>query len=293
MPRDLRVRGQPQRGPRPRWSSTSWPQPPGRPCWTCTATRTTTAPCSPSQGPPTPSSRVSGLSPRPLWNGSTSGRTRAPTPASGARRRALRPLRAGSGRARRPDRARWRSATSSPAGSALHWACRASSTGPLPAAGPGPCRRSAAMPSGRTGHPTSAWSPTRGRRRRTRGPAPRRSAPGGCSWPTTCGSPRPTVARRVAPLVRGPHVRALGLTVGRRAQVSCNLIDPGRHGPARLYDEVAALVAEAGGTVEGAELVGLRPRGGARRGAPLPLGRARSVGGVDGGVPPVGLTRAR
>ncbi len=67
------------------------------------------------------------------------------------------------------------------------------------------------------------------------------------------------VARRVAPLVRGTHVRALGLTVGHRAQVSCNLIDPERHGPDRLYDDVAARVAEAGGTVEGAELVGLVP----------------------------------
>jgi len=67
------------------------------------------------------------------------------------------------------------------------------------------------------------------------------------------------VARRVAPRVRGPHVRALGLTVGHRAQVSCNLVDAGRHGPARLYDDVAALVAEAGGAVEGAELVGLIP----------------------------------
>jgi glutamate formiminotransferase len=67
------------------------------------------------------------------------------------------------------------------------------------------------------------------------------------------------VARQVAARVRGPHVRALGLAVGPRAQVSCNLIDPGRHGPATLYDEVAALVAEAGGSVEGAELVGLVP----------------------------------
>ena len=67
------------------------------------------------------------------------------------------------------------------------------------------------------------------------------------------------VARRVAPLVRGPYVRALGLALGGRAQVSCNLLDPGRHGPARLHDDVAALVTEAGGTVEGAELVGLIP----------------------------------
>jgi glutamate formiminotransferase len=67
------------------------------------------------------------------------------------------------------------------------------------------------------------------------------------------------VARRVAPLVRGAHVRALGLAVGSRAQVSCNLIDPGLLGPARLYDEVARLAAGAGGSVEGAELVGLVP----------------------------------
>jgi glutamate formiminotransferase len=67
------------------------------------------------------------------------------------------------------------------------------------------------------------------------------------------------VAARVAPLVRGPHVRALGLAVGDRAQVSCNLVEPALLGPARLYDEVVALVTEAGGAVEGAELVGLVP----------------------------------
>ena len=39
------------------------------------------------------------------------------------------------------------------------------------------------------------------------------------------------VARRVAPLVRRPEVRALGLAVGERAQVSCNLVDPARYGP--------------------------------------------------------------
>jgi glutamate formiminotransferase len=67
------------------------------------------------------------------------------------------------------------------------------------------------------------------------------------------------VARRVAPLVRGPEVRALGLAVGARAQVSCNLIDPDRVGPLRLYDAVAALVRQEGGEVEGGELVGLIP----------------------------------
>jgi glutamate formiminotransferase len=67
------------------------------------------------------------------------------------------------------------------------------------------------------------------------------------------------VARLVAPQVRGPHVRALGLAVGERAQVSCNLIEPDAFGPAPLYDAVAALAVAAGGRVEGAELVGLLP----------------------------------
>jgi glutamate formiminotransferase len=68
-----------------------------------------------------------------------------------------------------------------------------------------------------------------------------------------------TVARRVAPLVRGPAVRALGLAIGDKAQVSCNLIDPGLVGPAQVYESVTVLVEEAGGSVHGAELVGLIP----------------------------------
>jgi len=62
-------------------------------------------------------------------------------------------------------------------------------------------------------------------------------------------------ARRVAAAVRVPGaVRALGLDVGGRAQVSMNLVDPLRLGPAAAYDAVRALVA-----VDGAELVGLIP----------------------------------
>jgi glutamate formiminotransferase len=68
------------------------------------------------------------------------------------------------------------------------------------------------------------------------------------------------VAQRVAPLVRGPSVRALGLAVGERAQVSCNLTDPAAFGPAQLFDAVAAEVERAGGAVSGAELVGLLPQ---------------------------------
>ena len=66
-------------------------------------------------------------------------------------------------------------------------------------------------------------------------------------------------ARLIAPRIRGPQVRALAMAVGARAQVSCNLIEPDAFGPARLYDAVAAQAAEAGGAVEGAELVGLLP----------------------------------
>jgi glutamate formiminotransferase len=67
------------------------------------------------------------------------------------------------------------------------------------------------------------------------------------------------VARKVAPLVRGPRLRALGLSVGDRAQVSCNLVEPAVLGPAQAFDAVATLVRDFGGIVEGAELVGLLP----------------------------------
>ncbi len=67
------------------------------------------------------------------------------------------------------------------------------------------------------------------------------------------------VAQRVAPRLRRPEVRALGLAVGDQAQVSCNLIDPGQLGPAEVYDLVESLVDQEGGAVIGAELVGLIP----------------------------------
>ena len=83
------------------------------------------------------------------------------------------------------------------------------------------------------------------------------------------------VARRVAPLVRGPQVRALGLAVGTRAQVSCNLVDPDRYGPLQLYDAVASLTAERGARVEGGELVGLIPEAVL---AAVPSGRRAELG---------------
>lgn len=62
------------------------------------------------------------------------------------------------------------------------------------------------------------------------------------------------LARRVAAAVRGPAVRALGLAVGDRVQVSMNLIAPLEVGPAVAFDAVCALAP-----VAGAELVGLLP----------------------------------
>lgn len=61
-------------------------------------------------------------------------------------------------------------------------------------------------------------------------------------------------ARAVAAAVRSPQMRTLGLAVGDRVQVSCNLVDPTAVGPADAWDRVAAQVE-----VAGAELVGLIP----------------------------------
>jgi glutamate formiminotransferase len=68
------------------------------------------------------------------------------------------------------------------------------------------------------------------------------------------------LARRVAAAVRGQLVRALGLAVAGRCQVSCNLVDPDRLGPAALYDAVAVRARLEGADVGGGELVGLLPR---------------------------------
>jgi len=66
--------------------------------------------------------------------------------------------------------------------------------------------------------------------------------------------PDVALARRVAAAVRGDGIRALGLPVGERVQVSMNLVDPRRVGPDAAWDRVAAHAA-----VAGAELVGLVP----------------------------------
>jgi glutamate formiminotransferase len=68
-------------------------------------------------------------------------------------------------------------------------------------------------------------------------------------------------ARRLAALVRGAGVRALGLAVGERHQVSMNLVEPRTTGPAEAYDRVAQAVRATGARahLDGAELVGLLP----------------------------------
>ena len=66
-------------------------------------------------------------------------------------------------------------------------------------------------------------------------------------------------ARDIARVVRRPELRALGLQVGPRVQVSMNLVAPEVLGPAAAYDLVAAAALERGVDVDGAELVGLVP----------------------------------
>ena len=61
-------------------------------------------------------------------------------------------------------------------------------------------------------------------------------------------------AKAIAAHLRSATVRTLGLAVGGAVQVSCNLVDPTRSGPAEAYDAVAAETE-----IERAELVGLIP----------------------------------
>ena len=90
------------------------------------------------------------------------------------------------------------------------------------------------------------------------------------------------LARRIASAVRGPSVRALGLPVGARVQVSMNLIDPAACGPGDAYDLVERTATSLGGRADGAELVGLLPDAVLRaidptRWAALDLGPDRTV----------------
>ncbi len=64
----------------------------------------------------------------------------------------------------------------------------------------------------------------------------------------------PAHARDIARSLRGPTVRALAFDLASGVQVSCNLVDPDRFGPAQAFDAVAAQAR-----VTRAELVGLVP----------------------------------
>lgn len=63
-------------------------------------------------------------------------------------------------------------------------------------------------------------------------------------------------AARLARELRGGAVRALGFDLAGAAQLSFNLLDPLREGPAQVYDRAVA----HGARVARAELVGLAPR---------------------------------
>jgi glutamate formiminotransferase len=74
------------------------------------------------------------------------------------------------------------------------------------------------------------------------------------------------LARRIASAVRErdgglPAVRAMGVTVVDRVQVSMNLLDWRVTSPAAAYAAVAALAEQAGARVEASEIVGLVPAG--------------------------------
>lgn len=75
------------------------------------------------------------------------------------------------------------------------------------------------------------------------------------AWNVWLAEPDLALAQRIARDIRGPQLRALGLPVGARVQVSMNLVSPDELGPAEAWDLVAERAA-----VAGAELVGLVPR---------------------------------
>jgi glutamate formiminotransferase / 5-formyltetrahydrofolate cyclo-ligase len=75
------------------------------------------------------------------------------------------------------------------------------------------------------------------------------------AWNVWLAEPDLERARQIAREIRGPRLRALGLPVGGRVQVSMNLLEPDVLGPAEAWDLV-----ERRGAVAAAELVGLVPR---------------------------------
>jgi glutamate formiminotransferase / 5-formyltetrahydrofolate cyclo-ligase len=84
-------------------------------------------------------------------------------------------------------------------------------------------------------------------------------------------------AKAAATAIRSRHVRALAFVLGRRVQVSCNLLAPLVVGPAAVWDQVAEVA-----TIARAELVGLVPErvllaAPERRWVELDLARDRTI----------------
>lgn len=73
------------------------------------------------------------------------------------------------------------------------------------------------------------------------------------------GATNVEAVRDLATWCRSRDMRALGIAVGDRFQVSLNLVNPDRVGPMTAFDLVATGASERGLQVEGAELVGLIP----------------------------------
>ena len=80
------------------------------------------------------------------------------------------------------------------------------------------------------------------------------------AWNLWLDRPDREVARTVAAALRSPSVRSLAFAVGGHVQVSCNLVDPCRVGPANVYDTAETLLQGTGVGVDHAELVGLAPQ---------------------------------
>ena len=152
---------------------------------------------------------------------------------------------------------------------------------PDPARGPPPGLRAAARrvdPRPRPG------------RRPTPGTGPPPSAPGGSWWPTTSGSPRPRWPAGWRPWCGGPRCGRWAWPSGRGPRSRATWSTRTATGPQQLYDAVAALADEAGGTRRRGRAGGAHPRGGPGRRAPRQASRARPVGGGDGGVPAPRMT---
>ncbi len=66
-------------------------------------------------------------------------------------------------------------------------------------------------------------------------------------------------ARALAAAVRTPVLRTLGLAVGSRVQVSCNLVAPATTGPDGAYRAIEGAARSRHRSIEHAELVGLIP----------------------------------